>query len=390
MFSGRIFNAKVVTPDGVLDGGGVVCDEGRIERVLAEASSGDVNIEGCYLLPGLIDVHTHPMPTDVASCESLSGLCRDFRRQGGAGFLFSTGNVRVEHLVESVRRLREYLDELGPDAGCLGVHLEGPYVAHEGRGGFRGEAITNPCELPVETLLDAGGDWVKYINVAPELPCGIEAIEKCRARGLAVSLGHTRADRDLLLAAVAAGASSVCHTFNATEIQRFREGGVLDLTLDLLAMATDELVCELICDGVHVDPMIVKALYNAKGADGIALITDSLLGGRAAHEGQTIEVGLTTYHVVAAVARNLQGELCGSTLTIPRAVKNFARMIAGAEKPESGLVEAARSGALTSARLLGIERDYGAIRPGTRAVFCVLDGKLDVREDLCWKLNGVE
>jgi len=377
----RIYNAHVVTPERILPGGGVECADGRVTRVFESCRAGDIDLKSCYLLPGLVDVHTHPSDEDGSSLEKLAALCDDLRGQGVARFLFATGNVAFEVLPDWLRQLSSNLDALGPQRGCLGIHLEGPYVAPAGRGGFEPGAIATPQNFPVEPLLDACGSWPRYINIAPELPGALEAIRTCRQRGLAVSIGHTRAGRDQLLAAVEAGATAVCHTFNASEIQRFKEPGVLDVTLDLLGLASGALVCELICDGIHVDPLLVKLLYRAKGADGITLITDSIRGGRNAEEGQRIEAGLTSYRVVNGAGRNSDGGLCGSTLTLARAVANF-RAFTGCP-----LQEAVRAASGTPARLIHEDLDYGSVQPGRRAVFCVLDDQLQVREDLCRLVN---
>ncbi len=377
----RIYKARVVTPEGILPGGGVECVDGRIARVVASCPPGDLDLESCYLLPGLVDVHTHPSDEDGSSPDRLAAFCDDLRGQGVAGFLFATGSIAVEVLPDWLRQLARSLDALGPARGCLGIHLEGPYAAPAGRGGFHSGAIATPQDLSVEQLLNACGSWPRYVNIAPELPGALEAIRTCRQRGLAVSIGHTRASRDQLLAAVQAGATAVCHTFNATEIQRFKEPGVLDVTLDLLGLASESLVCELICDGIHVDPLLVKLLYRAKGAAGVALITDSILGGRHAQEGQRIKAGLSSYCVVNGAGRNPDGGLCGSTLTLAHAVAAFC------EFTGCSLQEAVRAASWTPARLIHQDLDYGSIQPGRRAVFCVLDDRLRVREDLCRLVN---
>jgi len=388
----RIFNARAVTPNGILANAAVDCEHGRITSVSQSCDRGDIDLESGYLLPGLIDVHTHP-PIDVAAnSQTLLSLCQDLRAHGVAGFLFATGNIAVANLCKHLRNLRTILDRVGADAGCLGIHLEGPYVSFEGRGGFQPNAIANPKELPVEELLDACGPWAEYINIAPELPGALDAIRKCRARGLAVSIGHTRAGRDTLMAAVEAGADAVCHIFNASEIQRFKEPGVFDVTADLLGLVSAKLVCELICDGIHVDPYLVRLLHRAKGPEGIALITDSLLGGRPAEEGQTIPGDLTDYRVTQGAARNPAGELCGSTLSMAQAVRNFATMMLERNRDglniETALAAAARAAAHTPARLLHIDNDYGSIEPGRRALFCVLHSDLAVRGDLCRRVNA--
>lgn len=379
----RIANARVVTPDAVLPDAGVTTANGRIVEVDERRRAGDVDLEGCYLLPGLVDIHVHQDPDDYADPARFAALCADLRRLGTAAFLATTTSVPVGELATTLRRIRDILDTLGPDCGCAGIYLEAPYVDPATRGGFAPQALAGPQTLPLESVLDACGPWARYVNISPELPGAIEAIAECRRRGLAVSMGHSTATRARLDAAVDAGAGSVTHIFNTGTIMRYKEPGVLDMTLDLLGLASERLTAQVICDGVHVDPLLVRLLYRAKGADGVALITDSIAGGRAAPEGLRISSGTSVYTVRGGVGRLPDGTLAGSTLHMARALKNYAAFTGCA------LPEAARAAASTPARVVGIDADYGAIAPGRKAVFCVLDDALEVRADLCARVNGV-
>ena len=372
-----IFNAQIVTAEAVLPEAGLEVCDGRITRVLERCSNGDIDLQGCYLLPGLIDIHTHPKEEDGTDPQRLLALCRDLRGIGTAAFLFAIPGVPAKDVHEVLRKLRRNLESLDPAEGCLGVYMESPYIPQECKGGFSPAALATPQQVPLSSLLDAAGEWIRYINVGPELPGAIDVIREARGRGILVSLGHTAANKACLMQALDAGANTVCHCFNTGFIQAYKEPGVLDVTLSLLAMATDELACELICDGVHVDPILVRALCRAKGPDGVILITDSIVGGRAASEGEEIRMGPAVYRVVNGVGRTAEGLLAGSTLSMARAVRNFAHFSG------LGLVAAARAGGLVPARLLGIEADYGSIRVGKRALFCVLDNQLNVRQDLC-------
>lgn len=379
----RLYNGQIVAPEGVVSGG-VDIGNGRVVEVLPAAQAGDINLEGCYLLPGLVDMHVHPEMADGADPERLVELSNDLRRVGTAAFLFAPTSLPVDELPDALRKIAATISAVSGRSGCLGIYLEPPYVAHSMRGGFLPGAITTPEDLPITVLLDAAGGLARYVNIAPELPGAVEAIRIARKHGAAVSMGHTAAGKADLLSAVEAGAGVVCHSFNTGHIQRFKEPGVLDITVDLLGLVSDALVSEVICDGTHVDPLLVRLLYRAKGVDHVALITDSVIGGRHAREGQEIDAGLTVYTVTGGVARRPDGALTGSTLNMARAVKNFMAFTG------CTIAEAARAASATPARVLGVDGDYGAIAPGKRALFCVLNEDLEPRQDLCVRVNGLE
>ncbi len=376
-----IANASVVTGDEVLEGAGVEVRDGRIARVVPSCTSGDVDLGGRYLLPGLVDIHVHQDLADLADAESLASLCAALKRTGTAAFLISTSSVPIGELLETLGGIRKVLDALRPDCGCAGFYLEAPYVAFETKGGFDAAAITSPEDLPVADLLDACGDWTRYLNISPELPGAIEAIRECAARGVAVSMGHSAASKEVLEAALDAGVNSVCHMFNTGTIMRYKEPGVLDVTVDLIGLSSDRLVAQLICDGTHVDPVLVRLMRQAKGREGVALITDSLTGGRRAEEGQRITKHINVYTVTKGVGRLPDGGLAGSTLSMATAVRNYV------EFTGCSLQEAVRAASAVPARVVGLDEDYGVIAPGRRAQFCVLDEHLAVCEDLCAQLN---
>ncbi len=376
-------NAQIVLTDCILHEAAIEVAEGRIVRLLRGGATEGVDLEGAYLLPGLVDIHTHPRLEDGLSLHRLRDLDAHLRAEGVAAYLFAPSNVPVPELPAVLTRVARNIAALGSDRACAGIHLEGPYVEEAGRGGFQLDAITTPESMPLDVLLKACRGWARYVNVSPALKGAPRLIAAAREHGLAVSIGHTLAGCGALLDALDAGAQAVCHTFNASPLQRWKEPGVLDPTLDLVGLASRELRCEVICDGIHVDPLLVRLLLNAKGADALCLITDSVIGGVTAEEGVEIAAGNTSYRISGGAARLPDGTLAGSTLTMARALRNFV------EFTGCGLPEAVRAASLTPARLLGIDHEYGSIAPGKRAVFCVLDNELRPCEARCRMLNGL-
>mgnify|MGYP006279301363 FL=1 len=376
-------NAHIVLPGSILHGGAVEVSQGRIVGIRRGGDVDGVDLQGRYLLPGLVDVHTHPRLEDGLALHRLRALCDHLRGAGVAAFLFAPSNVPTAKLAGTASQIARNIAALGDGRACVGIHLEGPYVEEEGRGGFQQDAIARPGDFPLDTLLKACRGWARYLNVSPGLPGAARLIAEARERDLAVSIGHTVAGREALLAALDAGAQAICHTFNASPLQHWKEPGVLAPTVDLLGLASRELLCEAICDGIHVDPLLVRVLLEAKGGDGVCLVTDSVLGGAEAEEGEEITAGNTHYRITGGAARLPDGTLAGSTLTMARALRNFV------EFTGCGLPEAVRAAALTPARLVGIDHDYGSIAPGKRAIFCVLDTGLNLDRALCRRVNGV-
>src|SRR5947207_4679196 len=273
-------NARLIFPDGICDGFEIVVQEGKIaairDRSLAHRKDEVIDLNGNYLAPGFIDLHVHGAlgrDTMEHSAEALRPIC-DFHASGGtASLLLTTATAPLDEIVKVLQAVRDFRQAIRP---IVGVHVEGPFISKWKAGAQRAEFIQDPSPAAVRQLLEHA-DVLKRVTIAAELPGALEAIELFRARGISVSGGHTDAWDEEARAGFDRGMRSVTHTFNCMSSARrrgvHRAAGLLEF-----ALSEPEINCELIADGHHVLPTLMKMLYRAKGAHGISLVTDATAG----------------------------------------------------------------------------------------------------------------
>jgi N-acetylglucosamine-6-phosphate deacetylase len=273
-------NARLIFTDGIRNGLEVHVQEGKIaairERSLAQRKHEVIDLNGNYLAPGFIDLHVHGAlgrDTMEASAEAFRSIC-DFHASGGTTSLLLT--TATSPLAEIVKVLQAVRDFRSPISAIAGVHVEGPFISKAKAGAQRAEFIQDPSPVAVRQLLEYA-DVLKRVTLAPELPGALEAIEVFHALGISVSGGHSDAWEEEARAAFDRGMRSVTHTFNCMSSARrrgvYRVAGLLEFALSEPGMS-----CELIADGHHVSPTLMKMLYRAKGAKGICLVTDATAG----------------------------------------------------------------------------------------------------------------
>jgi N-acetylglucosamine-6-phosphate deacetylase len=273
-------NARLIFPDGIRDELEVVVEEGKIaaihERSVAHQKHEVIDLDGNYLAPGLIDLHVHGAigrDTMEASAEAFRSIC-DFHASGGTtSLLLTTATAPLDEIVKVLQAVRDFRSAISAIAG---VHVEGPFISKAKAGAQRAEFIQDPSPAAVRQLLEYA-DVLKLVTIAPELPGALEAIEIFHARGMSVSGGHSNAWDEDARAAFDRGMRSVTHTFNCMSSARrrgiYRVAGLLEV-----ALSEPDIICELIADGHHVSPTLMKMLYRAKGPQGICLVTDATAG----------------------------------------------------------------------------------------------------------------
>jgi len=283
-------NAHLIFPDGIRDGLEVVVEEGKIAAIresvhghsarefagLKPGPKDVIDLDGNYLAPGFIDLHVHGAlgrDTMEAAAEAFRCIC-DFHGSGGTtSLLLTTATAPIDKIVEVLGAVRNSRSSISAIAG---VHVEGPFISKTKRGAQREEFIQDPSPTGVRQFLEYT-DVIKRVTIAPELPGALQAIESFHMAGVNVSGGHSDGwDKDAR-AAFEHGMRSVTHTFNCMSSARrrgvYRVGGLLEF-----ALSEPQINCELIADGHHVSPTLMKMLYRAKGRDNICLVTDATAG----------------------------------------------------------------------------------------------------------------
>jgi N-acetylglucosamine-6-phosphate deacetylase len=322
---------------------------------------------GRVLAPGFIDLHVHGAAGAEflgAGPDELTAILRMHARGGTTGLLATTVTAAAEPLEAGVRALAS----AGPvpgGAAILGIHLEGPYLCAKRRGAQDERYLRPPDAAELDRLLAAGP--VRLITLAPELPGALDAIARLVGDGVVVSVGHTDATHAEAAAAFDAGARHATHLFNGMRPLHHREPGVIGAALD-----RPEVTCELICDGLHVDPVVMRLAQRLKGAEGTVLVTDAMAAaglGDGAYRLGELPVRVRDGRVELDDG---SGTLAGSTLTMGAAVRNAVRLVG------VPLGEALRMASATPARLLGMEDRKGALAAGHDADLVVLDDDLQV------------
>jgi N-acetylglucosamine-6-phosphate deacetylase len=366
-------NGRCIFPDGIREGMEVVVRQGQIAEIRARSDRREqdvVDLAGAYLAPGFIDIHVHGgsgRDTMEGSPEAFRAIC-DYHATGGTtALLLTTATAPIEAIVDVIAAVRHSQATIKQIAG---VHMEGPFISKAKAGAQRPEFIRDPAKEAVDQLLRHAG-IIKRVTIAPELPGALEAIKKFHDHRISVSGGHSDAWDEEARAAFAAGMKSVTHTFNCMSSARkrgtYRVAGLLEY-----ALAEEGVTCELIADGRHVSPTLMKLLYRAKGHQGICLVTDALAGAGLPNGSQFSLYGLECIVADGVALQADHSTLAGS---IARMI-DLIRTIMDEKVP---LHEAVSMATLVPARLIGLE-SKGRLQVGADADLVVLSPKLQVTE----------
>ena len=373
---------NIVTPGGVLTGGAVVIDGGgMIAEVSPSRTSAvradDLDASGLWVLPGFVDVHVHGgggADFMHGTVDAVRQIARTHARFGTTGLLATTLTASREATDRAIVAARE-MQTAGPGEGearVLGVHLEGPYICSARRGAQPEAFVRRPDPEELAHWIGLGGGAIKKITLAPERPGAEAVVRDAVAAGVTVSIGHTNADAGQIEQAIDWGATSATHVFNAMRGLSHREPGAAGACL-----ARREIVCEVIADGVHLHPLIVRLIVSAKGPEGVVLITDAIEG--TAMPDGIYELGGQAVTVRDGTAAFADGTLAGSVLTMNRAFFN-ALAFAGVSVPH-----AARLSSGNAARQLGLAGTLGEIAVGLAADLVALHPDTGAVE---WTLVG--
>ena len=350
----------------------IYIQDGTINLLEADCqTSGTVfDAAGRRIVPGFIDIHTHgAVGVDVngASAEDLEKIGKFFAKSGTTSWLASILTDTEEQTSRAISQCIEYQASAGKGAQLLGIHLEGPFLASEFKGAMPEHLLKKgSADLAASYQRQANGN-IRYITVSPEVEGVLELIPRLRELGIVVAMGHSGADYDTAMAAIQAGTAACTHTFNAmAPLQQHRPAIIGD------ALESD-VYCEMICDGLHLHPAIVRLLWKTKGPQRLVAITDSIMA--AGLPDGNYHLGVNQVVVEKGDAKLASdGTRAGSTLTQDRALRNLLSF--------TGLPLEEILPVLTEnpAKLIGVYDRKGSIEDGKDADLVVLDEQNQVAD----------
>ncbi|HJP93148.1 MAG TPA: N-acetylglucosamine-6-phosphate deacetylase [Pyrinomonadaceae bacterium] len=362
-------NARVILPDQLFGAGSVEIQAGLITSITngpSRTSSRIIDLSGLVLLPGFIDVHIHgAVGVDVleARPDGLQEVSNYLASQGVTGWLPTFVPASDENYASAVAAISQSMGNDG--ARILGVHYEGPFVNTKQCGALHTEYFKTYSRPEDLDFLVIPENAVRMITLAPEISGGVELVRELNRRGWVISIGHTRADLKVLAEACDAGARHMTHFMNAMAPLHHRSPGPI-----AWGLSRDDVTFDLIADGLHLDPFMLRLLVRIKGARGISLISDAIA---AAGKGDgDYQIWGETISVKNGRTSNAAGSIAGSVISMLDAVRLLHSL-------GVSYVDLGQMAALNPARLLGLDRICGSIEVGKRADLVALDEKGRVR-----------
>ncbi len=362
--------ARLLTPTEVIEQPLLVVEDEQIvavgsrEQMAAPDGARHHDFPGKVLAPGFIDIHIHGgSGHDVMELDpsALAAIERGMVRHGVTSYLPTTVTAPLPETLRSLEHLGKAIMANPGAPGRsrpLGIHLEGPFISHAKRGVHPPENLLPPSPEMLREFHQASEGTVRMLTIAPELDGGLATIAEAVRLGIQTSLGHSNATFAQAKAGIEAGARHATHTFNAMRPLDHREPGILGAVL-----SDDRVTADLIADGLHIAPDVIKLFFRVKGTDRAILITDAIsatgmpdgkykLGG--------FEVEVKGDHC------DLNGKLAGSVLTLDRAVRNVMGFV------PLTLENAVRLATLNPAHVLGVTHARGILATGRVADVVVL------------------
>ena len=350
----------------------IYIQDGTINLLEADCqTSGTVfDAAGRRIVPGFIDIHTHgAVGVDIngASAEDLEKIGKFFAKNGTTSWLASILTDTEEQTSRAISQCIEYQASAGKGAQLLGIHLEGPFLASEFKGAMPEHLLKKGSEDLAASYQRLANGNIRYITVSPEVEGVLELIPRLRELGIVVAMGHSGADYDTAMAAIQAGTAACTHTFNAMATLHQHRPAIIGAALE------SDVYCEMICDGLHLHPAIVRLLWKTKGPQRLVAITDSIMA--AGLPDGNYHLGVNQVVVEKGDAKLASdGTRAGSTLTQDRALRNLLSF--------TGLSLEEILPVLTEnpAKLIGVYDRKGSIEDGKDADLVVLDEQNQVAD----------
>nr|WP_288786950.1 N-acetylglucosamine-6-phosphate deacetylase [uncultured Blautia sp.] len=372
-----IDNVYVFTPDKAFVKGGIILDGDKIRQVYEEKDAPQLNGDvldgkGCYAIPGLIDLHFHGCKGDDFCDGDKAAIGRIAEYEASVGVTAiapATMTLPVEELEQILHTAAEYKKETKDcrKADFLGINMEGPFISPAKKGAQDARNIL-PCNVEIcDRFLKASEGLVKFIGIAPEeSEHAGEFIREVHER-VNVSLAHTNADYNTAMEACRAGANHAVHLYNAMPAFTHRAPGVVGAVFD-----NKDVMAEIICDGIHIHPSVVRATFQMMGADRMILISDSMRA-TGMSDGQYTLGGLDVKVVGRLATLVSDGAIAGSATNLMDCMRTVVK------KMELPLETAVACATINPARSLGVEEQYGSLEAGKKAHVVLLDQDLELK-----------
>jgi N-acetylglucosamine-6-phosphate deacetylase len=375
-------DVQIYSEDQIIENGYIkiknskIIELGHMDSLMDDANFKVVNVPAYYkAVPGFIDVHIHGVngaDTMDATKEAIDNMTASLPSEGTTSFLATTMTQSKKQIEDALRNAGDYIrkHQSPGKAEILGIHLEGPFVNPDKAGAQPTQHIIEPDIELFKKWDDLSNQNIRLVTLAPEQPGGMEMIQYLKDHGIIASIGHSDATYDQVMEAIDAGANQVTHLFNQMRGLHHREPGVVGA-----AFLRDELMAEIIVDGVHVRPEMVELAFKQKRKEGLILITDAmrakcLKNGIYDLGGQAVTVG-------DGKAVLADGTLAGSILRLGQAVKNILAFTG------CSLKDAIEMASVNPAKQLNIYDRKGSIREGKDADIVILDDHNEVFMTFC-------
>ena len=379
----RVVMISTIAARRLMGAGGVVeyplvtIEDGRVSRIESLTAIDHERVAAMHrfpeatLVPAYVDIHIHGCAGhDVmeATPEALSAIGAYLASRGVGAYFPTTVTSPRDETMRSLAGLAVEIGR-GPEvrrggATPLGIHLEGPFLSHSKRGVHTDALLEAPSIALFDRFWNAAEGKICLMTIAPELPGAAELIAHATGLGVRCSMGHSNAKVCEAEAGFGAGARSATHTFNAMRAMDHREPGLAAYVLDKRS-----LFAEIICDGIHVDPLMVRLYFKAKDEDRVILVTDGI-------SATGMPDGIYMLGEIEVVVRNgrctTNGTLAGSVLTLDRGVQNFMKFTG------ASLSAAVAAASHNPSQLMGIDNNWGSLDIGRTANITVLSSSAEV------------
>ncbi|MCP1095293.1 N-acetylglucosamine-6-phosphate deacetylase [Bacillaceae bacterium OS4b] len=354
---------------------GKIAEVGPVSQYKQDDDAKVITLSPDYqVIPGAIDIHIHGASNSDAmdaTHDALSTMAKTLPKEGTTSFLATTMTQSTQAIESALLNAGKYIENQTQEhAEIVGIHLEGPFISPARKGAQPEDYIVDPDVTLFKKWQEMAENQIKLVTLAPEQPNGLDLAAHLRGTGVVASIGHSDATYDQIDEAIQAGTTHVTHLYNGMRGLHHREPGVLGA-----AYLRDELYVELIADGIHCRPEMIKLAYNQITSERMILITDSL---RAKWlEKGTYDLGGQPVNVDETKATLSDGTLAGSILKMNDAIKNTMKYT------DCSMTDIIKMTAENPAKQLQIFDRKGSIQVGKDADLVILNDRLDVEMTFC-------